>query len=179
MKLPDHLMATYEEVMANVDGMSLMSNYAVQSALLQAKFKEMGDVPPREAILQAKGQLRRLKDMVSLECDGLPIEIEDEIDSISRTLEQVLGTQVAEKEARQIMLEQAKIVQAESQRVEKGGKYVTVEQIMALMAAIVTYFNETITNENIRKHNAQTLRERFGSKIVRLSSRSTSSRSEP
>jgi hypothetical protein len=179
MKLPAHLMETYEEVMANVDGMSLMSNYAVQSALLQAKFKEMGEVPPREAILGAKGQLRRLKDMVSFECDGLPIEIEEEIDAIIRNLDQVLGTQVAEKEARQIMLEQAKIVQAESQRVEKGGKYVTVEQIMALMAAVVTYFNETITNENLRKYTAPTLRERFASKIVRLSSRGSSPRSEP
>ncbi len=172
-------MATYTETLNSVEGMSLMSNYAVQTALLQQKFREMGDLPPSESLIEAGQRLSALEDVIAVECDGLPVEVAEELQSIRSLIKLVSTAQVAERQARELMLEQAKIVQAETQRVERSGKYVTVEQIMALMAAIVTYHNQIITDENLQRYSAQDVRNLLGSKLLGLSNRGSGPGSEP
>lgn len=155
--LPKHLLRTYEETLAQTDPFRLTEKVAIQNALINQHLDAIGKLPPSEAILSTLSLLSHIEAMVGMECDGLPVEIEEALNEARSMLKSVDATREAESQVRALMVEQTKLVAAEAFRVERSKKYLTVEQAAALVAAVITVVNRCVTSEEEKEKVANEL----------------------
>lgn len=173
--LPRHLLADYDAALLSPDLGSMREAIAVQDALIQAYLRGLNDVPSEEHLRLAQRAIEGA--LTELMTD------EPHVTTLTRLLTEAQGAlgnvvtnREKEREVRQCLKERAELVKAESVRVEKEAKYLSIEQVMALMAALVAIVNENVKQESIRGNIAAALSRLCNNRVIEGDISSGSSR---
>ena len=148
--LPSYLKMAYEESLQDPNIGAMQDSIALMDAFIANYLKGLLKVPPVDTIREVAGQLRNDIPLMLEELEGefeVMSRLEVLIASCADKLTTVAQNRSEEQEVRRAIRERAELVKVEAMRVDKASRYVTVEQAMALIAALVTIINRHVSNE--------------------------------
>jgi hypothetical protein len=145
----------YEESLEDPNIGAMQDSIALMDAFIANYLKGLLKVPPVETV-------RDITDLLRNDIPGMLGELEGDHETMTRLevlisscadrLSAVAQNRSEEQEIRKAVRERAELVKIEAMRIDKASKYVTVEQAMALIAALVTIVNRHVSSEPERIH---------------------------
>lgn len=151
--LPSYLRAAYEESLGDPNIGAMQDSIALMDAFIANYLKGLLKVPPVDTIREVASELRNDIPLMLGELEGefeVMSRLEVLIASCADRLTTVAQNRSEEQEIRKAVRERAELVKVEAMRIDKASKYVTVEQAMALIAALVTIINRHVSSETER-----------------------------
>lgn len=156
-KIPPHLKLDYEAQLANPDLTAMRQCIALLDALIGQYLEGLLRHPPVSVLKETADELELALVQMLPECEAYPIELEDAIAGAVEKLRLVAKNREEEREVRKAMRERAELVKAEAVRVEKASRFITAEQMMALVSAIASIVNRYVSIETERAQISQAL----------------------
>lgn len=148
--LPTYLQQDFEKALEDPDIGNMRDSIALMDAFIAQYLKGLLKTPPVETLQAVVNDLENQFPLLLEECEAYPIEMEDLIKSCVKRLKEVTSNRSQEIEIRKSVRERAELVKVEAMRIDKASRFVTVEQAMALIAALITIVNKHVTNEQER-----------------------------
>jgi uncharacterized protein YfcZ (UPF0381/DUF406 family) len=150
--IPSHLRETYEKSLQDPNVGSMTESIALMDALIDQYLKGLMRTPPLQTLQRVAISLESEVLPLLENCESYPESLESLLKDCVKQLTKVYNSRSEEQEIRKALRERAELVKAEAVRVDKASKYITLEQAMALVAALVTLVNKYVHSESERNH---------------------------
>jgi len=156
-RLPKGLMETYEDTLKNPDPFNLIEKIALQNAFINMHLEQIGKCPPTDILETMSRMIRQHRELLMETVEEVPVELDESLQDMDEWVNGVVASKSSEKEIRQLIVEQAQLVKAEAMRIEKSARYLTIEGVMALIAALADIVNREVEDAKARFRIAEAI----------------------
>ena len=159
--LPDRLSDHYEELLSDHRLLELKDDIALISAMINEALEDLRDNFNTSAVYfrQIMRLIKDLTSVIKLCGDSIPKDVVDLVSSLNSAIKDAYGMQSKREEILRMLDEKRKLTESERRRYVEMHQIFSAEQVMAVLAGVISVIREVETDPERQERIASGIRK--------------------